>query len=138
MKNEIPDFSSWQETERSISMLSDKTVFLEVRAYKGKMEGGKSQTGRIVYIFGKEVLRAWSIFISDEEVLLKALKTEEGKWEMGIPVLKEISDEFKRAEVMVSVHIKNEQNPFIKIVMFKPDGAAIERTIFKNDDPPKK
>jgi hypothetical protein len=139
MNNEMPDFNSWQEVESSSTtgMFTDGTIFLEVKKYERITEDKKLQIGSEMRFFGKDVLKIWSIFISDEEVLLKALKTDEGKWEMGLPTIKENPDSLEKGRVTISAHIKGEENPFVSVSMFKLDGTEIERIVFKNSDPPK-
>jgi hypothetical protein len=139
MEKEIPDFSLWREVESASTtgMFSDGTVFLEVKKYEKILKDNKIQTGSTMCFFGKEILKMWSIFISDEEVLLKALKTDEGKWEVGLPVIKENSDSPENSKVKISVHVEGEKNPFVSVSMFRPDGSMVERVVFKNDDPPK-
>lgn len=140
MKSEIPDFASWLEVKSASTkeFFDDGTIFLEVRRYEKMCDNKKIQIGSTMNFFGKEVLKIWSIFISDEEVLLKAIKTDSGKWEVGLPTLKEDPDGSEKGKVVISVHIRGEKNPYVKVSMPVMDGTIIERKIFKHNDPPKK
>lgn len=137
MENKIPDFSSWLEIEsaKKIIPLRDGTIIMELRKYRKKMSDGRWQTGSIIYFFGKETLKLWNIFISDEEILFSALKTEEGKWEISVPVFKEGQGGAENNRGTISPHIEGEKNPFITISILTANGR-IERTIFKNNNLP--
>lgn len=136
MENEIPDFNSWLELEavKTVIALKDGTVLMVLRKYRKKDNNGKWRTGATMSFFGKEAFISWSIFISDEEIIFGALKTEEGKWEMGLPIIKGQSDENNRGTI--SPHIEGEKNPYMEISIVTARGR-ISRIIFKNDPPPR-
>jgi hypothetical protein len=138
MDNEIPDFILWREVKAlsTTETLSDGTIFLEVKTYERIGKDKKIQIGSEVCFFGKEVLKIWSIFISDQKIFFKALKTDKGEWEMGLPIIKENPDSLKKGRVTISAHIEGEKNPFVSVSMFKIDGTLVKRTIFKKNDPP--
>lgn len=138
MKNEIPDFSLWLEleSERNVVLSKDGTALMESRRYRKETDDGRWQTGTMISFFGKETLKLWNIFVSDEEIRFSALKTDEGKWEISLPIFKEERDESKNNKGTLSTHIEGEENPFIKTSIITANGR-IERTIFKNDIPPR-
>ncbi|MDO8443303.1 MAG: hypothetical protein Q7S81_03580 [bacterium] len=138
MENEIPDFNSWLELEsvRNVILFKDRTALMEVRKYRKRADDGIWRTGTAIYFFGKEALKLWNIFVSDEEIIFGALKTDEGKWEISVPVFKEGEDESEKNKGTISPHVGGEENPFIIISIVTANGR-IERTIFKNDVPPR-
>ncbi|MEK7462838.1 MAG: hypothetical protein AAB621_00520, partial [Patescibacteria group bacterium] len=112
-----------------------RTALIKARRYRKKTESGKWQTGTAISFFGKEALKLWNFFISDEEIHFSALKTDEGKWEISVPLLKEKQGGPEDGRGIISPHIEGVENPFIKITLITANGR-IERTIFKNDIPP--
>ena len=134
MKNEVPDFNSWLELESArIMVLSkkDRTALIEARSYRKKTETEKWQTGTAISFFGKETLKLWSIFISDEEIRFSALKTDEGKWEISVPIFEDGQN-----KGIISSCIEGIENPFIEISIITAKGR-IERKVFKNNPPPR-
>lgn len=144
MNNKIPDFSLWIESEadKKIALFKDGSMLMEIRTYKNKLYGDrvndkKLQVGTSINFFGKEVLRTWNIFISDEEFIFSALMTDEGKWEIGIPISKEEaeSDDSNEKKGRVSLHITGMANPYVQVSILTSNGR-IERVIYKNSLPP--
>ena len=133
MKNEIPDFNSWLELEaiRDVILCEDGTTLMEIRNYRKKIDGGKWQTGTAISFFGKEALKLWNIFISDEEIRFSALKTDEGKWEISVPIFEDGQN-----KGIISSCIEGIENPFIEISIITAKGR-IERKVFKNNSPPR-
>ena len=138
MKNEIPDFNSWLELEaiRDVILCEDGTTLMETRNYRKKIDDGKWQTGSMVSFFGKEALKLWNIFISDEEIHFAALKTDEGKWEISLPIFEEERGKSENNKGTISRHIEGVENPFIEISIITAKGR-IERRVFKNNLPPR-
>lgn len=137
MKDRIPDFSLWIESEadKKVALFTDGTILMEIRSYKNKLSDGRSQVGTAINFFGKEVLRLWNIFISDEEFIFSALMTDEEKWEISIPIPKEGLDDSNLKRGVIVPHITGMLYPYVDVYIFTSKGK-IERRICKNDIPP--
>lgn len=133
----MPDFNLWLELEavRTVIVLTDGTVLMVLKKFRKRADNGRWRTGAMMSFFGKEAFKSWSIFVSDEEIVFGALKTEEGKWEVGLPIFKNGQNDSESNRGTISPHIDGEKNPYIEISIVTARGR-ISRTIFKNDPPP--
>ena len=138
MKNRIPDFSQWIESEadKKVAPFKDGTTLLEIRIYRNKLDDGRVQTGTAINFFGKEVLKLWNIFISDEEFVFSALMTDEGEWEISVPISKDESVDSNEKRGIIIPHIDRTIHPYIQVSIQTSKGR-IERIVYKNNLPPR-
>jgi len=137
MEKEIPDFNSWLELEavKTVVALKDGTVLMVLKKFRKKADNGKWQTGVSMSFFGQEVFRSWNIFVDKEELVFGAIKTEEGKWEIGVPIFKDEPGPANSGGTFSS-HTDGEQNPYIELSIVTIHGR-ITRTVYKNGPPPR-